>query len=155
MPTFSIRFNNQDDPDGRGGAVLAALGPVLPVRLSLADQHKKLRGNRKRYLEGQALIDTGATQTCVDIAAAKRMGLPVIDSARMSSATHADQEVPVYVGKLTLLGSPLEMNLHRALGATLSHISQDGGVIALLGRDLLSNAVLVYHGNEGFVSLSI
>ena len=99
------------------------------------------------------MIDTGATQTCVDIEAARRAGLPTIGTARMSSTTHAGQEVPVFVGKLVIEGSSMEITMHRALGAVLSPISTN--VVALIGRDLLASTVLVYNGTEGLVSLSV
>lgn len=38
---------------------------------------------------GLALIDTGASATCIDEHVAQRMGLPTIDVVTMASASHA------------------------------------------------------------------
>ena len=59
-------------------------------------------------------------------------------------------EVPVFAGKL-VIPDFIDINLEYALGANL------GGqnLIALIGRDLLQSAVLVYNGTDGTVSLSI
>ena len=101
-------------------------------------------------INGFALIDTGASGTCVDQQAATKAGLPVIDKTMMTSASHAEHEVLVFAGKL-VIPEFTDINLEYALGANL-----DGqNLIALIGRDLLQSAVLVYNGTDGTVSLSI
>ena len=101
-------------------------------------------------VNGFALIDTGAGGTCVDQQAATKAGLPIIDKTMMRSASHTEHEVPVFAGKL-VIPQFIDINLEYALGANL------GGenLIALIGRDLLQSAVLVYNGTDGTVSLSI
>ncbi len=100
-------------------------------------------------IHGLALIDTGASNTCFDQQAALNAGLPVIDMGMMASASHAEQDVPVFAGKLVI--PEFNIDTEYALGANL-----DGQhLIALIGRDLLQSAVLVYNGTDGTVSLSI
>ncbi len=68
----------------------------------------------------------------------------------MNTASHADHQVPVYSGKLSIPGfSGIE--LEYAMGANL----ESQNLIALIGRDFLQAAVLVYNGTDGTVSLSI
>ena len=101
-------------------------------------------------INGFALIDTGASGTCVDHQAATKAGLPIIDKTVMTSASHAEHEVLVFAGKL-VIPDFTAINLEYALGANL-----DGqNLIALIGRDLLQEAVLVYNGTDGMVSLSV
>ena len=69
----------------------------------------------------------------------------------MASATDHAVEVPVFAGQLLLAGG-ININVEQGMGATLSGIP---GVIALIGRDLLRSAVLVYNGTDGSVSLSV
>ena len=58
--------------------------------------------------------------------------------------------MPVYSGKLVIPGF-CEIDMEYAVGASL-----DGqNLIALIGRDLLQTAVLVYNGMEGTASLSL
>ena len=68
----------------------------------------------------------------------------------MNSASHAKHEVPVYSGKL-VVPEFIDINMEYAMGASL-----DGqNLIALIGRDLLQAAVLVYNGMDGTTSLSL
>ena len=107
------------------------------------------REARARCDPWAALIDTGASNTCFDQQAALNAGLPVIDMGMMASASHAEQDVPVFAGKLVI--PEFNIDTEYALGANL-----DGQhLIALIGRDLLQSAVLVYNGTDGTVSLSI
>ena len=100
-------------------------------------------------IHGLALIDTGASNTCFDQQAALKAGLPVVDGAMMASASHAKQDVPVFAGKLVI--PEFNIDTEFAPGANL------GGqnLIALIGRDVLQSAVLVYNRTDGTVPLSI
>ena len=68
----------------------------------------------------------------------------------MSSATHANQSVPVYAGKLTMQN--MNINIEGAMGANLSGFSD---IIALIGRDLLEQGVFIYNGVDGSVTLAV
>ena len=68
----------------------------------------------------------------------------------MATASHAEHEVLVFAGKL-VIPDFTDIDLEYAVGANL-----DGqNAIALIGRDVLQSAVLVYNGTDGTVSLSI
>lgn len=99
---------------------------------------------------GLALIDTGASGTCIDEQAAQGLGLPVIDVVKMTSATHADQEAKVYPIQITIPPS-LVFNVPRAIGAVLA----PQGLLILIGRDLLSACNLFYNGPLGQITLSM
>ena len=68
----------------------------------------------------------------------------------MTSATHEHEIVPIYAGKIRITGF-LEVETRSAMGANL----RPQGLIALIGRDLLENCVLVVNGPDGSFSLSI
>ena len=121
--------------------------------LTISDSHRELLATQGKPvpdpIHGLALIDTGASNTCFDQQAALKAGLPVIDMAMMASASHPQQDVPVFAGKIVI--PRFDIDTEYALGANL-----DGqNLIALIGRDLLQSAVLVYNGTDGTVSLSI
>jgi predicted aspartyl protease len=101
-------------------------------------------------IAGWALIDTGASSTCIDDSAAQRLKLPVIDRGRMSSATHDAIEVNIYPALISITGIPIKINVLRAIGANLANQE----LIALLGRDLLQNFTVFYNGVVGEVTLS-
>src|SRR4030066_536105 len=102
MPILHIQFNVPGKaPDGspialpgkqglhaRGPVVQVAVGTMSAVVQEIAQQGASVPGP----VTGFALIDTGASITCIDEAAAKTIGAPVIDRIRMSSASHAETE---------------------------------------------------------------
>ncbi len=156
MPTLNLRAETTDQDGKRvpAPAGLAQSGPLLPVTLMASDSHRQILAQRGESApaatNGFALIDTGAGATCVDQATADGAGLPVIGKAIMHTASHANHEVPVYSGKLSIPGFG-DLELEYAMGANL-----DGqNLIALIGRDVLQDAVFVYNGTDGAVSLSI
>ena len=141
MPTLNIEYRTSDGkqaaPDG-----LMMKGPLLLVTLSSVHEDGK-------KVEGLALIDTGATRTCVDIAKAEEAGMNVVGAGQINSAA-GPRKVPLFAAKVEIkrvgvLTSP------RCLGVDL----QGQDIIALIGRDLLRRAVFVYNGTNGTVSLSL
>ena len=100
---------------------------------------------------GWALIDTEASLTCIDQKAAEKAGLALVDSGPITSATHDNEVVPIFAGRLKIEGLPQYLNTHRAYGVNL----EPQGLIALLGRDLLAHCVFIYNGLDGSFSLSI
>ncbi|HEX4960515.1 MAG TPA: aspartyl protease family protein [Thermoanaerobaculia bacterium] len=97
---------------------------------------------------GEALIDTGANVSCIDIEAATELGLKPIDVTKMHSASHSDHEVPVYYASLEILGMGARFEL-RSMGGAL----KAQNLIALIGRDALAGTVLFYDGPTGQTTL--
>lgn len=92
-------------------------------------------------VEGQALIDTGATMTSVDVGFATRVKLPVVNIGTMGSTTEL-RLVPEW-GKI--------ITAPRAFGALgLGQL----GLTALIGRDILRHCELFYDGPNGVCTLS-
>jgi predicted aspartyl protease len=134
---------------------LQQAGPRLQITLSpLEEQIKLLAGQGKDLptpVTGHALIDTGSSVTCIDQDAANKAGLAVVESGPMDTATHVNEIVPIYAGRLSIEGFPNNIETKRAYGASLA--SQ--GLIVLIGRDTLANCVLVYNGTDSSFSLSL
>ncbi|MCY3641024.1 MAG: retroviral-like aspartic protease family protein [Gammaproteobacteria bacterium] len=126
----------------------------MPATLMISDSHEQVLAEQGRStpapINGFALIDTGASRTCFDQAAAIAAGLPISDTGLMTSATQAEQEVPIFTGKI-MIPQFGEIHVEQGMGAVL----ENQGLVALIGRDLLENAVLVYNGSAGFFSISI
>ena len=99
-----------------------------------------------------ALIDTGAARTAVDIKTARTVGLPIKDSAIMSSASHSRIDVPVFAGKLII---PDFADIDVPTGLMGVNLDGHTGVVALIGRDLLEAAILIYDGGAGTISISL
>lgn len=156
MPVMSFHATKQKVEGGESEPapeLLAMQGPVLPVLLSISEEvQQALMTEGKPIPEpvtGLALIDTGATFTCVDEAAARRAGLPTRGTAKMASASHPEHEVPVFAGKISM--DSININIPTAMGADLSGFPN---LVALIGRDMLQNCLFVYNGNTGAISLA-
>jgi predicted aspartyl protease len=100
---------------------------------------------------GFALIDTGASNTCIDDAAAQAMGVPAIDVGFMTSATHARTPSNIYPIQIEITGFSMRFQSPRTMGAAL----REQGILLLLGRDLLQSCTLFYNGLTGQITLSI
>ena len=152
MPIFNIHMQGEErDPRGKvtpipAPAVLQQFGPIIPVTLM-----PLVEGAKNTAISGRALIDTGAKSTCVNAISARQAGLTQVDSETMDSATHANQKVPVFTGRIIIQGANMTITAQRAYGANLT--SQD--LVALIGRDILQSCVFVYNGSDGSCSLSL
>jgi predicted aspartyl protease len=159
MPILHIQLGAQaKTPDGKTAQLSPAIalqlrGPIIQVSVTI-EQHagKGLLSQGKPLpvpKSGLALIDTGATGTCIDDQAAKELGLPVIDVAKMTSATHKDQQCSVYPVQINL--PSVVLNSPRTMGAALA----PQGLLVLIGRDVLQNCTLFYNGPTGQITLSL
>jgi predicted aspartyl protease len=128
-------------------------GPILQVSVTIEQNAGKGLVAKGRPLpvpkSGLALIDTGASSTCIDEQAAKDLGLPVIDVANMQSASHEKHQCNVY--PVQIITPIVTLNAPRAVGAALA--SQ--GLLVLIGRDVLQNSNLFYNGPMGQFTLSL
>ena len=157
MPILNFRTEGKDAAGNSVSTpeVLAKMGPIVPVVISVPDEVQRVLVERSEEppnsVNGFALIDTGASATCFDIDAAEKVGLPKIGVAQMASATHKNHTVPTFAGKITT--PMLTIDVETGMGANLS--SQGNNMVAILGRDILRNAVFIYNGPDGHFSLSL
>src|SRR5579863_688352 len=95
-------------------------GPVLQVAVSIEQNAAKAlltQGKTVATKTGLALIDTGASNTCIDEQAAQELGLPVIDVATMQSASHEQHPCNIY--PVQIITQVVTLNSQRTMGATL------------------------------------
>jgi predicted aspartyl protease len=159
MPILHIQLGAQaKTPDGKTAQLSPAIalqlrGPIIQVSVTIEQNAGKGLLSQGKALpvpkSGLALIDTGATGTCIDDQAAKELGLPVIDVAKMTSATHKDQSCNVYPVQINL--PSVVLNSPRTMGAALA----PQGLLVLIGRDVLQNCTLFYNGPTGQITLSL
>ena len=130
-------------------------GPVIQVSVSveqtIAQQLLQSGSAVPPPVTGYALIDTGASMTCIDDVAAQELRLPVIDVARMASASHHSTDCNVYPIHIDVPGINIKIGVPRAMGAALK--SQD--LLLLIGRDVLQHGTLFYNGMSGQITFSI
>ena len=161
MPILHVQYDAQGQtPDGQpiqlpARIALLQTGPCVQVVISLAQSLSEQLVQQGHAVpqpaSGMGLVDTGASTTCIDEALAQRLGLPVIDVVQMTSASHAGTEANVYPIQMEIVGSPIIVNVPRAIGANLA----PQGIVALIGRDYLQHCTLFYNGLSGEITLSI
>ena len=161
MPILHTQLTGQGQtPDGKPVAIpspiaLTQRGPVLQVTLgveqTIAQQLLAQGIKLPEPISGLALIDTGATSTCIDETVAKQLKLPVVDVVTISSASHSKTEQNVYPVLIEVVGLPIKFNTLRAIGVSLAN----QGLQVLIGRDLLQLCTLFYNGMIGSFTLSI
>ncbi len=159
---ITLRYGETEGKGPDGAAVklppafaLFQRGPIIPVVVlphPAFAQALQLAGKPiPAPVQGGAMIDTGATTTCVDGEVAQSMGLAANGVAKMASASHDSSECNTYPVRLTFPIWNVNLDCGKAMGV---HIKNQG-IIALVGRDLLQNCLLVYNGADGSVSLAI
>ena len=123
-------------------------GPVVQVTVSveqnIAQQLLQSGTTLPPPITGFALIDTGASMTCIDDEAAQTLRLPVIDVAKMASASHDSTDCNIYPIQIDIPGINLKIGVPRAMGAALR--AQD--LLLLIGRDVLQHGTLFYNSRD-------
>jgi len=152
VPIFNRFFlvNNKISPLFLGKAgprvqVEVHISPVLATYLSQ-------RGEAiPAPISGEALFDTGASISAVDMAAITNLGLnPMgVASVHTPGGTVQQNLYPV-----TFL-FPQLANIKAVFNSVMGSELKSQGIIALVGRDFLSNCLLIYNGPAGIFSISI
>lgn len=138
--------------------VLAQIGPLLQVEVSVPTAlERHLTAQNQPVpppVTGWALLDTGATRSCVDQSTIARLGVNPIGTTTTGTAGGRVQQY-LYPAKFRFPGEGLEIEFSSVVGVDLagqSIASRD--LIVLVGRDVLSRCVLIYNGPGGFFTLT-
>ena len=105
----------------------------------------------------RALVDTGASCTCVDPTVLKALGLsptgsvPILTPSSGTTPHPTDQyDVGLAIPGSDVAQAPL---IHQTIPVIESDLSAQG-IEALIGRDVLASCVLVYNGVTGHFTLA-
>lgn len=148
MAETKCGFN--DGPSGSGSSLLATYGPTLVVNIGFDPNYRPGAIPMPGIKDVRALVDTGATECCIDNLLAAQLKLPVVDR-RLISGTVGSHLTNVYLAQIhipylsyTMYGAFAGVNL------------QAGGQIhnALIGRTFLRYFNMIYEGRTGTVTLS-
>lgn len=153
---YELRLGFQDDSGasltGRAAAQhLQAIGPTMPVRVGLGttDELMRLHFYEDCYRDVEALVDTGASMSCIDQKLAEELQMPCVGEHPVSGVggTERFPEYPV-----AIRSSDLRVSfLGKLCGVKLTEGMQRHQVI--LGRDFLMLLRMVYDGLNGVVVL--
>ena len=97
-----------------------------------------------------ALVDTGATQSCIDIQVATSLVLPVVDYVMIAGATGASRH-PLFSARVAI-PSPEIFQFGAFAGVDLAAGDQPHRV--LLGRTFLQGTVMIYDGARAQVTIA-
>jgi predicted aspartyl protease len=158
MPVYNylpLRVNPQA-PNQRklDKMVLAQTGPIMPVEVSIPDALAAYFTQNNTAIptpvSGQALIDTGASITAVNLPVIQQLGINPVGTAQVYTP-QGNATQSLYPIKLTFSGVPITIDLRAVLGSDLT----GQNCIALIGRDILSICLVVYNGVLGSFTMSL
>lgn len=136
---------------GQNGPLLELMVGVSQPRLEALKKENKIA---PKPITIRGLIDTGASCTCIDPSVIQSLKLPPTGSIGISTPStgsnqHTCNQYDVFIG---LINPDLVYTIH-TLPIIESHLPNQG-IQALIGRDVLSNCLLVYHGHTNTYTLA-
>jgi len=150
----STRCGFDNGPARQGSDLLASYGPTLLVNIGFdANFRPGVPGLSPvpGITNVQALVDTGASESCIDGLLAAQLGLPVVDRRPISGVhgahivnIHLAQVIVPFLGNFTIYGAFAAVDL--ASGGQMHR--------ALIGRTFLRFFTMVYEGRTGTVTIS-
>lgn len=159
MPTHN-RFvrDNDGNLSPKGLIQLGAFFPIeIQVPPAIADVLTKQGHPLPSPATGMALIDTGATMTCVDESLLQGLGLKPISVINSGTASGPVQQ-SVYPGRLYFPSQGWTVDLAGVVGVNLTGqqvpLQPPQPLVALLGRNFLEHFVFIWNGPGGFWTLS-
>ena len=162
MPLFEFQhLLERQSPDKKQRVRVAPpqalhlIGPTLRVVISVTKEHEanlvKVAQPTPEPVPGGALIDTGASFTCVADHVCQKLGLQPTGMVTLGHAGGKEDRL-CYPIQVSFPGSPLPpLYCPRACSVNLAEGQQ--GHIMLIGRDLLRHFRMVYNGPRGRIEL--
>lgn len=147
MPTIRIGFTDIDSFSGQ--EMLVRFGPTMFVQIGFDPAYNHQVSSRPSLteLEFPALVDTGASESCIDSALAQKLDLPAVDTGYISGVQGASETI-FYMAQIHV--PRLNWTIYGRFSGV--HLTTGGQVHnALVGRDFLQNFVLTYEGRTGDV----
>ena len=134
-------------------------GPIIDVAVGVSrarSQALQASGHPvPNPVQVRALVDTGASCTCIDPSVLASLGLSPTGVAAIHTPSTAQKphSANQYDVSLVLLHPKLSLTFH-TVPVVEAHLSAVQGIQALIGRDLLSNCLFVYDGQSGRFTLA-
>jgi predicted aspartyl protease len=141
-----------DGGEGISGAdLLITWGPTLQVNIGF-DKGWKAESTivpKAGIVMVDALIDTGAGESCIDDLLAAQLNLPIIDK-RPISGSSGQHEAKIYLAQVHV--PALNYTIYGAFAGV--HLAAGGQFHkALIGRTFLVNFTMIYDGPTGRVTI--
>jgi hypothetical protein len=135
-----------DRPTNSGQGILVELGPTLLVDIGFDPNYSSGGPDPVLAVRGvQALVDTGATASCIDSGLAMRLNLPIYDRQALSGVGDR-HEVNMHLGHVFI------PDLRKVITGQFYGVDLVAGGHshhALIGRTFLQHFKFVYEGRTG------
>lgn len=134
-------------------------GPILNVVISLPKPLVELYTKEGKKIppvkSGAALIDTGATKSCIHNRIMQDLGINPTGIITSHTANGA-KKCNVYPAHFSFPVAKFEIELASVVEVDLTGQHFNGQqIIVLVGRDILMNSVFVYNGTLGIYTIGI
>ena len=142
-----------DGPVVSGCDILVTHGPTLFVDIGFDTVYEAAnRVGTPSLAETKlwALVDTGATESCIDSDLAQKLNLPVVDRRKVAGVGGL-QEVSMYLAHIHI--PSLAFTLYGAF-AGVDLVAGGQPHFALIGRTFLRHFRMTYDGQSGEVNLT-
>jgi hypothetical protein len=150
MPSTLCGFN--PGPGADAHLQLVALGPTIFVHIGFDPTFDpQVPGKFPAIPQNpvHALVDTGATESCIDTALALSLNLPIVDR-RVISGVHGANDVNMHLAHIHV--PSLNFTLYGSFAGV--GLSAGGQLhLALIGRTFLQNFTMIYEGRTGSVTI--
>lgn len=133
--------------------LLTTLGPTLKVDIGFDPKYrttKPLTIPTPGIKDLDALVDTGAAESCIDNLLATQLNLPIVDRRPISGA-HGSHDTNMYLAQIHV------PSLRYTIYGVFAGVDlKTGGQMhsALIGRTFLQNFTMIYNGLTGVVTIS-
>lgn len=148
MPHFSLQISTKG----------ALLGAFIGVSIPRRDALKAAGQVVPDLVQIQALIDTGASATCLDPSVLQTLNLTATGSAPIETPSTGGKPVIADQYDVSLLVPPGDLNQIPLIVETLPVLCLpllvSFGYHALIGRDILTKCVFLYNGSIKFFTLA-
>jgi gag-polyprotein putative aspartyl protease len=153
MPLTKCGFNSSPNDPTLGAQLLIQYGPTLIVSIGFDPNYNPATPTVlpiPGIVGVDALVDTGASESCIDSLLAAQLNLPVVDK-RPISGIHGKEEVNMHLAQIYV--PALAYTIYGAFAGV--HLVAGGQTHkALLGRTFLRRFRLIYEGDTGSVTIS-
>ena len=144
MPTVNCGFSDHYE--------LVVHGPTIAVTIGFDPDYQPGAGIRPNLSPDRypALVDTGATESCIDAELAATLNLPIMDRDEIGGIGGLT-EVNLYLAQIYL--PELRFTIYGGFAGV--HLQASGAPFyALLGRTFLNHFGMHYDGRTGAVTIS-
>jgi len=136
-----------------GGLATREDRPIITLLVTPTEARSEAmrdQGREPRMIEAGVLIDTGATDTCIERSIADELDLDVVGEVDLHGVTKGTgpETGIVFRARFFHAGVPSVALSNSSRGVAVDDLSRFGARV-LLGRDLLSRGVFVYDGPAG------